>query len=466
MSSRLFTSNFIKVCFANFFLFFTLYLCLPITPFESAADLSSQGYAGWQLYFSFVVGLLIGGPFHNYIIEHHSRKRIIFLTYLSIVLPVLVVSYTTLASVYFLALFAQGAAFGLATATTITIAIDVTVPAKRDKGNLIYAWAGRLGMILGLPLSIYIYTAYSYQEIIYATLGAGFLALISLLSTRHPFRAPLQSQALSLDRFILPRGWKMIVIMIAVSFIPGSLFPLFMESWDIKSITKLSDVLVFMILPFVVFLVSAVLSRIEIDSMLHNRGLGYLLIRLPLPLIAAYLLYHYQQEMSFGSLLISAWLLVGLVFSVATALAPHRIYPKINKWVLESQYRVEVTSPIFSGLLCILLALLLEHDLELTGFDSYLIVSQLLVFGLARVSSPVFLLLILSSKHCERGTANTSQHLAWEVGLALGASTSLALGLSLADCLYLGIALVVLSMLIYTHIRYRLHKIAKHKHLS
>ena len=465
MTSKLFTSSFIKVCMANFFLFSTLYLFLAITPFEYDLRLQNEGYAGWYLYLSFIVGLLVGGPFHNFFIEKFNRKKVTFFSYVAVTLPIISALYTHPSALFiFVALFIQGIAFGLATAASITIAIDVTTPYKRGKGNIIYAWSGRLGMVLGIPLSIYLYASYSYNQVVFTALSMGLLAVLFILSTRHPFRAPLHTETLSFDRFILPRGWKMILIMVLIAFVPGSLFPHFIQNIAIKSFDTLSNQFVFIVLPFLVFLLSALLSRIEIDALLHNRGFGYLFIRLPLPLIAGYLLYHYSSSMSIASLFISSWLLVGFVFSIATALTPHRIYPKINKWVLESQYRVEVTSPIFSGLLCILLALLLERDLNLTDYTSYLVLTQLLLFGLARVSSPIFLLLILSSKHCERGTANTSQHLAWEIGLALGAITTLLYKLSLVDVILLNSKLVGLAVIIYLIIRYKLHKLAHHKH--
>ena len=255
-------------------------------------------------------------------------------------------------------------------------------------------------------------------------------------------------------------------MMVALAFIPGSMFPHFMENLQIKSFYIVSDSWVFILLPFVVFILSAILSRLEIDALLHNKGIGFLLSRVPIILIAIYVFSNFYSELSHWSILIAALMITSFLAAILTSIMPHRVYPKMNKWVLESQYRLEVTSPIFSGLLCMLLALFLEQDLHISDSKSYILITQLLLFGLARVSSPIFLLLILSSKHCERGTANTSHHLAWEVGLILGAVTPLVFNLTLYQVTLINTGLVALALVIYLYVHYKLHKLTSHKHTA
>ncbi|WP_287827462.1 MFS transporter, partial [Bacteroides sp.] len=286
LNSKLLTASFIKVCSANFLLFFALYMVLPITPFEVESSL--EGYSSWYIYLLFVVGLLIGGPFHNYLIENFNRKKICSLAYLGVISPALLFLFTTNTLLLFLGVLVQGVCFGLATAASITIAIDVTSPRKRGKGNIIYAWAGRSGMVLAVPISIYLQLSYGYEMTVYVSMASGILALLLTRLTHHPFRAPNEVSKLSLDRFILPQGWRLILMMVALAFIPGSMFPHFMENLQIKSFYIVSDSWVFILLPFVVFILSAILSRLEIDALLHNKGIGFLLSRVPIILIAIY----------------------------------------------------------------------------------------------------------------------------------------------------------------------------------
>ena len=464
LNSKLLTASFIKVCSANFLLFFALYMVLPIPPFEVESSL--EGYSSWYIYLLFVVGLLIGGPFHNYLIENFNRKKICSLAYLGVISPALLFLFTTNTLLLFLGVLVQGVCFGLATAASITIAIDVTSPRKRGKGNIIYAWAGRSGMVLAVPISIYLQLSYGYEMTVYVSMASGILALLLTRLTHHPFRAPNEVSKLSLDRFILPQGWRLILMMVALAFIPGSMFPHFMENLQIKSFYIVSDSWVFILLPFVVFILSAILSRLEIDALLHNKGIGFLLSRVPIILIAIYVFSNFYSELSHWSILIAALMITSFLAAILTSIMPHRVYPKMNKWVLESQYRLEVTSPIFSGLLCMLLALFLEQDLHISDSKSYILITQLLLFGLARVSSPIFLLLILSSKHCERGTANTSHHLAWEVGLILGAVTPLVFNLTLYQVTLINTGLVALALVIYLYVHYKLHKLTSHKHTA
>ena len=74
----------------------------------------------------------------------------------------------------------QGACFGLATTAGITVAIDITTSARRSAGNMVYAWAARLGMLVGVVLGIGIYKMYGFRMVTYLSVAAG--------AGRHIFR--------------------------------------------------------------------------------------------------------------------------------------------------------------------------------------------------------------------------------------------------------------------------------------
>ena len=464
MNTNLFTSNFIKVCLANLFLFFSLYTLLPVTFFEISPTLQEYGYKGWLPLGIFVVGLLVGGPFHNYLIEHFNRKKVCSLAYIGVLVPSVIFLVTNQSVTIFIGLAILGIAFGIATAANVTIAIDVTSPRRRSRGNVIYAWAGRLGMVLAIPSSIYLLLTYSKDWALYASIGAIFLAWVMTKLTHHPFRAPTESSTLSWDRFMLPKSWKLLLMMVLVAYMVGSLLPLFfLDAHDyITDIT--TDKLGFILIPFLVFFGSALLSTAEVHSLLSNKLMNYLLLRTPVVIIGAYFLVVYHHHLSAWSMLICIGLIASFLSAIWRVVSPHRKYYEYNKWSLESQYRIEVISPILTGLFCILLAYTLVGDLQLRGYPIFFLSAQLFIFGIARVSSPLFLLLVLSAKHCERGTANTTHHLGWEIGLSLGVVISIAFKFSINNTIVVGMSILAVIFIIYVFIYFRLHALAKHKH--
>lgn len=51
----------------------------------------------------------------------------------------------------------QGGAFGLAATAGITVAIDITTASRRSAGNLGFALAARLGMLVGVAAGIWMF---------------------------------------------------------------------------------------------------------------------------------------------------------------------------------------------------------------------------------------------------------------------------------------------------------------------
>lgn len=460
MGYSLITPNFVKVCLSNLFLFISLYLVLPIIPFALEAS-GVIAIPNWSILVYFLGGLVLGGPFHNYFIESYSRKKVCTISYLGLILPMLLYIPNLHPLFYVVAALIQGFSFGVATASSITIAIDVTDSSKRNKGNIIYAWTGRLGMILSIPLGIILFLRFGFNVVAYTAIASGFLGMIFVRMTRTPFRAPIGATPLSLDRFILPSGWKLVTLMITFSFMLGSIFPLFMDNIEHRAFYVHEHTLEFIILPFVVFFTSALLSRLEIDALFNHKVFGLILLRIPLLIIAVYLFFNFRVNLGISILL--ALLVIGFLLAFVRGLFHKRIVAHINKWQLTPIIRTEITSPILSGIICILLAISFQQaEVISNDYTAYRVVYQLLFFGLARVSSPILMLLIVTSRHCERSTANTSHILAWEMGLAAGCATTLAFQLNeraiITHSFYLMAFALFLYSLIYLDLRNKMKR--------
>lgn len=468
MNLKLITSDFIKVCLANLFLFFSVYTLLPITLIDISPFIETKGYEGWLLILTFVIAIIIGGPFHNYLIEHFNRKKICALSYLGIGVSILLFLFSNQVVALFIALALLGVSFGLATAASITIAIDVTSPTNRDKGNVIYAYMGRTGMVLGVATSIIICSEFGAQQVLYVSLSSILIAWLLIKITQHPFRAPVDTPTISWDRFILPKSWKPILFMIAIAFMVGTTLPFLIQLLDKYANSDLTIQAQLILIPSGIFTLSIILSTLEIFSLLKSHKSLFIGLRVFILLSSTLFLFLFNKELSgvaisliIALLLESAYLLYRIAKSKLNNI-------KLDKWDIESHIRIEVLTPILSGLIYILLAHFIYLGSRMIPDSANLspFIHLILLFGIARVSTPIFLLLIISARHCERGTANTSHQIAWELGIALGILITVAFELSTCEVLYLNILVFMVSIVLFAIIAYRIFKIMKQQSLN
>lgn len=116
----------------------------------------------------------------------------------------------------------------------------------------------------------------------------------------------------------------------------------------------------------------------------------------------------------------------------------------------------ELESEVVSGLI-----LLLASQLVLLAYNNSPVAPLLLGMAVGIVSSRFLLFFVKLSRHCQRGTSQSTYFLGWETGLALG----LGLGCGLFDdsdvSLYIGLAITFVALMMYhffTHHWFIIHK--------
>lgn len=228
------TLNFWRICAANFFLFASVYTLLPLLPF-TVGQLAEVSIAqAGNLYLTFAIAMFMVGPFHAYLGDAYRRKSV--LLYSTFVMLAAMLGYVFVDSYVHLLLLAwvQGACFGMATTAGITVAIDITTSARRSAGNKVFAWAARIGMLVGAGIGSWFYQLYGFRMTVYLAIAAG-LACIYLVSRVYvAFRAPIGMSVCNLDRFLLPRAWLPAINMVLIAFVPGVLLPrLFVGGYEV-----------------------------------------------------------------------------------------------------------------------------------------------------------------------------------------------------------------------------------------
>ncbi len=352
MANKLWTVHFTRICVANFLLFMSLYMLLPIIPTMMAARLNAPIEQTGILFMLSTLGMFLVGPFYSYLVDAYKRKHVCVLSFLMMCVATL--GYDVVENVTQLWLLAliQGIFFGMATTAGITLVIDITNTTLRSAGNVAFAWVARMGMMAGIALGVWLPQYSDFSSLLYTAVGIGLAGIFIASSIHVPFRAPIGATLCSCDRFLLPLGWLPAINLMLVAFIPGVLLPTLSNASDT---IRIQDVPVpFYAITLVGFIIAALIARFM------NR-----------------------ENNAF------ARMVTGLALMIASTV-----------------------------------------QLLMVGEAGNLLAALLLGAGIGLVTPEFLMIFVKLSQHCQRGTANTTQLLAWEIGISAGIAAACALSAS------------------------------------
>ncbi len=198
-------SRFINMCVANWFLHIYVYAIIPLLTCQVMRMGQSEMWVGFGV-LAFAVGMVLLGPFGAHLMERRSRKAI-YLKALIVLGPLATVGYIYAADVRLLLgmQLLQGIAYGVSqTALGTTLVNDILLSRHRNKGDIIYGWAGRIGIPLGLFFGYGLSLALPMQQAYFWTLVPCALSFVLVAQTVVPIKAPVKVPILTFDRFFLP----------------------------------------------------------------------------------------------------------------------------------------------------------------------------------------------------------------------------------------------------------------------
>ena len=241
------TLNFWRMCTAICCCTYRLY-AFSFAPFCDGRAVGCFRRTGGQHVSGFAVAMFAVGPFHAYLVDEYKRKHVLLYSTLIMLAAVLGYAFVDGYTKFLLLAAVQGVCFGLATTAGITVAIDITTSTRRSAGNMVYAWAACLGMLVGVMLGIGMYKMYGFRMVTYLSVAVGLASIFFASRVYVAFRAPIGVSLCNMDRFLLPRAWVPAINMLLIAFVPGALLPLMFVS-DYWSLAALA-VLVFITVPF------------------------------------------------------------------------------------------------------------------------------------------------------------------------------------------------------------------------
>ncbi len=222
---KLWNSNYLKVWCANFMIFFSFMLLTPLLPLYLSETFGADKQMIGIVLSGYTLTALIIRPFSGYLVDSFPRRVVLLVSYA--IFCALFLGYIAAGSLVLFAIVRtlHGAPFGASTVSNSTVAIDVLHPTRRAEGIGYYGLSNNIATAIGPTVALMIYgTCQSYDILfwmafIVSAIGLGINWTLDL-KKRETVKV---SRKISLDRFILLKGWSQGICMICYAFSYGVL---------------------------------------------------------------------------------------------------------------------------------------------------------------------------------------------------------------------------------------------------
>ena len=238
---RLWNSNYCKVMTANFALFFAFYLLTPLLPlylhetFGATKDVIGLVLSGYTL------TALLFRPFSGYLVDSFPRKTVLLTVYAAF--SIFFAGYLAASSLLLFTVVRtlHGGPFGAVTVANSTVAIDVLPSSRRNEGIGYYGLSNNLAMAISPTFAIFVYTqTQNFQLLFWLAFAVALFGLIvdstvkvrrgesadaksaqAVAQSSQAARTAQAARTVSLDRFFLKRGWLVGANMVFFGFCFG-----------------------------------------------------------------------------------------------------------------------------------------------------------------------------------------------------------------------------------------------------
>lgn len=237
IEEKLWNKNYCKVMVANFSLFFAFYVLTPLLPLYLSEHFGATKDVIGLVLSGYTITALLFRPFSGYVVDTFPRKTVLMISFgaFAIFFAGYLAASTLL--LFMIVRTLHGGPFGALTVANSTAAIDVLPSSRRTEGIGYYGLSNNLAMAIAPTTGIFIYQLTDSFDFLF------WLALIvaccgwlvdatvdspQLLQRRggasgDPKGTQLWGGRVSLDRFFLIRGWLLGLNMVAFGFSFGVL---------------------------------------------------------------------------------------------------------------------------------------------------------------------------------------------------------------------------------------------------
>ena len=221
----LWNSNYTKAWVSNFMIFFSFMLLTPLLPLYMSEEFGADKDLIGMVLSGYTLTALLVRPFSGYFVDSFPRKMVLLVSYFFFM--ALFAGYMVAGTVLLFAIVRtlHGFPFGATTVANSTVAIDVLHPTRRAEGIGYYGLSNNIATAIGPTVAILIYQAWESYDLLFAlSLLFALCGLIISATLKLPKKEIIRDkQKLSLDRFLLLKGWSLGIAICCFSFSYGML---------------------------------------------------------------------------------------------------------------------------------------------------------------------------------------------------------------------------------------------------
>lgn len=203
---KLWTTNFICICVANFLMFFSFYLLLPTLPFYLTEHFQCSSSMIGLVLSSYMIAALLIRPFSGYLVDMFARKPLYMISqfifigvYIGYPLAATVLSFIVIRSIH-------GLAFGSSSVASNTLVIDIMPSSRRGEGLGYFGLSNNLAMAFGPMTGLFMHDYMTFDVIFATALLCCICAMIVTSLIKTPVKPPVIRAPFSMDRLLMLSG--------------------------------------------------------------------------------------------------------------------------------------------------------------------------------------------------------------------------------------------------------------------
>ena len=210
---------------ANFTLFFAFYILTPLLPLYLSEHFGATKDVIGLVLSGYTITALLFRPFSGYVVDAFPRKTVLMISFgaFAIFFAGYLVASTLL--LFTIVRTLHGGPFGATTVSNSTVAIDVLPSSRRTEGIGYYGLSNNLAMAIAPTIGIFIYKyTQSFELLFWLALVVACAGWIVDATLKLDAKATIKNKSkFSWDRFFLVRGWLLGLNMVAFGFSFGVL---------------------------------------------------------------------------------------------------------------------------------------------------------------------------------------------------------------------------------------------------
>ena len=222
---RLWNANYLRTWVANFMIFFSFMLLTPLMPSYLSEVFGADKQTIGIVLSGYTLTALMIRSLSGFLVDSFPRRIVLMTSYFLFALCF--GGYLVAGSLLLFAIVRtiHGAPFGATTVANSTVAIDVLPSTRRAEGIGYYGLSNNIATAISPTVALLLFDRFqSYDMLFWVALLTSLLGLWSTSQVKTRERdIQRDHRPLSLDRFILIKGWREGIAMICYAFSYGVL---------------------------------------------------------------------------------------------------------------------------------------------------------------------------------------------------------------------------------------------------